>query len=402
MRMRCQPISTRRPARLLHFAFPLVLCACSILTGSPFSHADDWSQLRHDARNTALSSDVLRLPLHLAWSVQTQIKPDLNGNTLLAAGGVAAVSGAEDEKTNSQFPKCSTRLYDREGRQVWEVPQAMALYLSADALIVASNQNGGARIVRYNWRTHHQEWAYAVTDLNNIEAVVSDNTVYVTLLDSLTALDLPTGRARWQTPHIACEAADGKHFYFGGAHSLIAVDVHKRRGGLNFYDGGGYPLVCGNIVVGQGWGHWATGSDVEHRTILWRHNAWRGSAHSLVRTSAGRTLVVEAENDPVAVSALDIATGDLVWQHRIICGGYAEYDLTAAAPRLVFVPGCHEHLPKQHAPRGGFYALDADTGREKWKYEQPNRRGVSVVISHGVLYGLDHDGRLYCFPPASG
>jgi outer membrane protein assembly factor BamB len=147
--------------------------------------------------------------------------------------------------------------------------------------------------------------------------------------------------------------------------------------------------------------------------MLWMNRACRAlrdMAHSLAKTSSGKELVIEAFNDPRVVAGIDVKTGQITWQHPVICGDeYSEefYSvefmnvLTAGAGNLVFIPGWHEHLPGQKMPRGGFYCLNADDGKLLWKFELPRVKGVAVIISGGAVYGLDSKGVLYKFVGSS-
>jgi hypothetical protein len=368
----------------------LTLLAAVIAACGFSARADDWPLPRHDASNTAFTMQCLGPPLNLAWRVSTGRR----GETLLASGGVICVG----DNANPYLHRPTTLFRATDGRAVWTIPDAEPVYLHDRRLIVATHHPSGDTLDCYDWTTRQAQWSYPGARI----ATVAGDRVYCSLngpAGGLAVLALSTGvelqrRAASAGGRIAIR---GQTLVTAAAHWLDVLDRATLMTRVGFYDGGTTSLLYGSFAVGQGWGHWATGMDLDGRRVAWRKPAFRDVANSLVKGPDGRMLVLESTGNPVEIEALDIPTGSVIWRREMVVGGYAGGGRTAGSWNVAYVPGGHVHVPG--GPRGGFYALDGATGRVLWRYEKPGVYGASVIVADGALYGLDALGNLYKFKP---
>ena len=314
---------------------------------------------------------------------------------LLAAGDVVCVSST------------SVKLYDTAtGKLVWTVPQAEALSLTSEILIVVSHTRDTQSIDGYDRRTRTRKWSYSLSvpsanftvgktgHPNELSfasgATASDGTQHL----MLSIVNIQDGTLQRTALDINAEASDGTHIYWGDGPWLHVVDAVTLKPQWAFYGAGAAPVIAGSMVIGHGWGNWATAINVETRQAVWEQSVWRDSLHTLLHTSNGHLLILEATNVPTAVAAFAVDADRIAWHYDVLCETFRDSFQAAGAGHYAFVAGSHQHLPDQKEPRGGFYCLDADTGAVRWTYEQPRVQGRSIIISGGCLYGIDEQGNL--------
>jgi outer membrane protein assembly factor BamB len=376
------------------------------------ANADDWPMARHDARNTSYTEEELAPPLRLCWRVRSSGDSDypVSGEMLASAGMICAVAGPEAYQRQQH-----TLLFDTSGRLIRRIENAVPVYLKQARLILASWGDPPA-ITCYDLKTWEAKWSHPLPGLiyfgGGVEckgvlysaysreppggvagvAPLSRQWVFVALRiedgGSLSESVWPYGSGA-----VAC---DGEHFYFGLDHWLHVLDAQTLKPQWGYYDGGNVdPILTGSFAVTQGFAMSAQAINLEKRKRVWGLNAYRGSAHSLAKGPGGIALVVESVSG--ALVGIRVDTGEIVWRHPLIVGGYGYPVTTAGSGRFVYAPGGHEHLPGGRKPRGGFYCLDAATGALRWKYERVHFGGRAVIVSEGCLYGVGSDGHLYKF-----
>lgn len=378
-----------------------LLMAAIELCSAGAARSDDWPLFQHDARNTSYSAESIKPPFKLAWRVSTGNRYAI----LLAAGEKVCVTTSLGRyyvsSAVSTSSQATVKLYDASGRLIWTIPQAAALYLDRDVLVLVTVKQNTIHIDCYDIRTRQRKWSYPlIPTAYDLSVTVDHNTLLCSWYGpndqgsfTLEQLQLSDGKLLRKSEQVGAQAVEGEHFYWGFGHWFHTVDVATLTPQWGFYDGGGDPVVAGPIVIGHGWGNWATAIDTRTRKKVWRYPVWRDSIHPLLHTSDGHTLILESTNVPVAVTAFAVDADRIVWVRRMFCSAAQ----AAGSGRYAFVPGWHEHLPGQQELRGGFYCLDADTGAERWKYEQPQLYGSAMIINGGCLYGLDAEGYLYRF-----
>lgn len=245
---------------------------------------------------------------------------------------------------------------------------------------------------------------------------VADGTVYALSLDGLWALDAATGEERWHQPDVRgvsspTLAGDRVVALAGDESTLHAVD--RRTGDVEWStplathplsDGFSSPLVVdGTVVVGQASSEAVSGEevysfrgsvagvDLDTGDLLWRHHTvpegnsgagiWTAPSVDVDTGTAfvgtGQNYDVPAGDGANAVQAVDVATGDLRWQRRLLPDdvwatvhpelGW-DFDVSTA-PLLVDPGGDIPPLVVVGQKSGVLTALDRRTGDVVWQVE---------------------------------
>jgi polyvinyl alcohol dehydrogenase (cytochrome) len=213
--------------------------------------------------------------------------------------------------------------------------------------------------------------------------------------DTILALDLKTGQIKW---------ADGVQAFdtFTGACPTCPVPDSP-----DFDFGGGGPNLVGNMVgIGQKSGiYWAI--DPDKGNILWSTQVGPGGDDGGVEwgtaTDSKRIYVAISNNLNLAYtlvpsgqqitwgswSALDVATGKILWQTADPTAGTIDPGSVSVANGVMYA-GSYS---------GQMYALDATTGNILWNFAS----GGSVIDGPSIVDGVVYWGSGYgSFPPGIG
>jgi outer membrane protein assembly factor BamB len=129
---------------------------------------------------------------------------------------------------------------------------------------------------------------------------------------------------------------------------------------------------------------------------------WRYEAGSAVTSSpaVGGGLIFAAARDR-SIFAVDATSGVRRW--RIVtkpdlplAWGHESGEYYLSSPTYIdgtIVVGAGD---------GGVYALDAASGRQKWRAQTEGRVRASPAVANGRVYVGSYDGRVYCFDLSSG
>jgi outer membrane protein assembly factor BamB len=197
--------------------------------------------------------------------------------------------------------------------------------------------------------------------------------------------------------------ADAEAMFRGGpAHLGVYAGGGPTLGGLAWRaptegDVVSSPAVANGVVyIGSGDGY-LYALDLATGTRRWRYDAGSAVASS---PAVGAGLVFAAARDG-SIFAVDAATGTRRW--RLTTGpdlalpwGHESGDHFVSSPAYVagtIVVGSGD---------GAVYAVDAATGRRKWRAETEGRVRSSPAVVDGRVYVGSYDGRVYCFDLASG
>jgi polyvinyl alcohol dehydrogenase (cytochrome) len=246
--------------------------------------------------------------------------------------------------------------------------------------------------------------------ISSMEVAVAMNPFYgcCTTSGGMAAFDLATGKLRWFLPTIAeAPKRTGSHWflvdeygpsgaavwggpsydaarhrlYFGTGQNyshpttdtsdaIFAVDaatgaVQWRR---QFTANDAYTAACNNIELNHPNCPKPTGPDVDF-----------GAPTLLVNAPSGRQLLIAGQKS-AEVHALDPETGEVVWSKRLGRGGIiggVHWGMAAnESLGLVFVPisdKAIEGFPAPGDPAPGLYALDIETGEQRWAYSRASR-----------------------------
>ena len=239
--------------------------------------------------------------------------------------------------------------------------------------------------------------------------LVHDGKVYVgSLSGTLFVVDAATGTLAWSIGTGDAIRGDpvihGGRVYFGSWDDhLYAVDLRTRKVVWRADTGGivqSTPAIdAGRVVVGSRSAR-LIAFDADTGKEAWRHDYADGSWVESSAVAAGGTLYV-GSSDSLKLSAIAADTGRELW--RFGTGGWT-WGTPALASGTLYIgaisgyPYYFEGVTLRH----GFFAVDAATGREKWKFTPRPVSGYvtggvmgTPVIAGGVVYVGALDGRIY-------
>jgi outer membrane protein assembly factor BamB len=181
--------------------------------------------------------------------------------------------------------------------------------------------------------------------------------------------------------------------YHGGGPTLLGLAWRAPTDG----DVVSSPAIANGVVyVGSGDGA-LYALDLATGARRWRYDA--GSPVSSSPAVGGALVYAEARDG--SIFAVDAASGARRW--RVTTGkelplpwGHESGDHFLSSP--AFVDG----MIVVGAGDGGIYALDAATGRRKWRAQTEGRVRASPAVANGRVYAGSYDGRVYCYDLTSG
>jgi polyvinyl alcohol dehydrogenase (cytochrome) len=267
--------------------------------------------------------------------------------------------------------------------------------------------------------------------LAGLEEIVSGRDDYVccTTRGAVISVDADTGEEDWKAYAIQQAPAkqDKKVYdreYWGpaGASVWAAPTIDAKRKQLYF--------VTGNLFAepDTGDGDGMDALDLTTGRRIWRRQAYKSdffaggtiatgpdfdfSASPLIVSPDGRDLVVSGEKSG-DVWALDPKNGDVVW-HVDVNSNHVNGEITERSTEILFGGATDGATTYWGLRSGGLVALDAATGREKWRkaipgLEQranglPSRKGVTaaVTLMPGAVFVGGLDGSVRAFSTKDG
>jgi len=273
--------------------------------------------------------------------------------------------------------------------------------------------------------------------ISSVEVAIAMNPLYgcCTTSGGMAAFDLATGEKRWFLPTIPdAPKRTGSHWlfvskygpsgaavwgapsydaarnriYFGTGQNyshpttdtsdaIFAVDAASGdvQWHRQFTANDAYTAACNNIELNHPNCPKPTGPDVDF-----------GAPTLLVHAPSGRQLLIAGQKS-AEVHAMDPDTGEVIWSRRVGRGGIiggVHWGLAAnESLGLLFVPisdKALEGFPSPGDPAPGLYALDIETGEQRWAYSRASRCdetecvfGLSAAVTAAndvvVIGGMD-------------
>ncbi|MGA1370828.1 MAG: PQQ-binding-like beta-propeller repeat protein [Pseudomonadales bacterium] len=427
-------------------------------------HAQSWGiderNTRYQPRSTIASGNVPTL--ELAWvyglaSTTPRSLPLVSDDTVFVGDGPRGVVALD--RTSG----CERWLSPHSGSIASALVPASA---GNRPLLVYNDRTQGiyaldARTGEPVWRTGMDDlplaW-YSGTPLpigdtlyapiSSFEVALAMNPFYgcCTTRGGLAAFDLETGARRWFLPTIDEPAKrTGSHWLFVDEYGPSGAAVW----GAPSYDAKRQWLYFG---TGQNYSHPTTATsdaifavDAATGTVQWHRQFTANDAYTaacnnielnhpncpkptgpdvdfgaptlLVTAPSGRQLLIAGQKS-AEVHAMDPATGTVLWSKRLGRGGIiggVHWGMAAnEALGLLYVPISDKEIegfPAPGTPAPGLYALDIETGEERWVYTRPSRCpdtecvfGLSAAVSaaNDVVVVGSMDGMLEVLHAATG
>lgn len=297
------------------------------------------------------------------------------------------------------------------GNERWSYEPDQSYGFEQSSPAVASGSvfigTAGRQVVSINAETGEQQWSHNVIGPIHSSPAVAGGIVYI--LDgngTLLAFDAQTGEQQWSEPSESYVAANegtsspavvDHTVYLGSPRGdLRALDLETGEEIWSFDTGRNAPLASpavanGTVYIG-GFGRYVFGVDAQSGEQQWAFDtrSFEGAGFSSP-SSWGATAsspavadgTVYIGNNDNQLYALDAQTGEERW------GFVTENDIQsspAVADGTVYVGSNDNHL----------YAIDAETGSELWSFETGGEIGwSSPTVADGVVYVGSTDNRLY-------
>jgi outer membrane protein assembly factor BamB len=238
-------------------------------------------------------------------------------------------------------------------------------------------------------------------------AAVSENGIYVGGFDGcVVALDVASGDERWRfkaedtvagTPAVT----DGRVFFGSFDGHIYAVDATTGDEIWRFDTGQAVttePLVRDGLVVIGSRNYNVYALDAATGKPRWKHHLWFSWAESSAAEHDG--VVYFGASDSRTVSAVELATGRLVWQFDSLGVSWPQPAITedrVFAASLGSAGYWADH-------RAGFFALDRNTGQPIWRLsmERPGEStqwgfAAAPAADDSRVFTADLSGRVYAF-----
>jgi outer membrane protein assembly factor BamB len=262
------------------------------------------------------------------------------------------------------------------------------------------NTDGALRAVRA--RDGQQLWAAPIAGraFEQLQPALDQGIVYATSAASVVALRDADGRPLWQTSQGATpgsatsapQVANGRVYVAFSAAAATVYALDARDGAIRWThteaqaDAASLTVADGVVYAAFG----GRGTGVQPTTVMalgagdgavrWTH-AVEGDAEPLAVTDGALLLSSQLSG----LLALDLASGHLLWQRGDLGlhGDLRASQLPVVANGVVYVSGNLYH--ENNASRGVVLAMDARTGRERWRTLLEDA-DVRVSLAGSMLY----------------
>jgi outer membrane protein assembly factor BamB len=276
------------------------------------------------------------------------------------------------------------------GERAWCVPtggSVLGAFAYADGLFVGTvvdprvQLGNGSAIVALDPDTGEEQWRTYVGGSAG-DLLIEDETVFVSAGGNLTALDLETGEIRW---HVAPGDRDDD--------SIVSAAVADGVVYLNYYGGLDQPKRIYAL-------------DAESGDELWTYDDIAEDQYINGGPTVADGLVYIGLNDG-ALYALDADDGEDIWRFQPdieawdgIEEGGMSFNEPAVVDGVVFV-GTGVDFDEVEGDTY-LFAIDAETGEERWRYEVGDPVRMQPAIADGVAYAGDLTGQVHAVDTETG
>jgi eukaryotic-like serine/threonine-protein kinase len=361
-------------------------------------------------------------------SNEAMSRANLHGTGVYSSGGIHQLTGLKWKfKTDRRSVDCTPAVFDEAiyfgndlgymyaldtstGQEKWKF-KAGNLQPSSPAIAEGIVYFGTEHVFyALDSTTGLEKWRYEADDKNiymgySAPAVTKEG-VYFGGTGGLYVLDLNTGQEKWRfevdgNVHVVPVIADGL-VYFGnndpsgrGGTYLYALDSTTGEEKWKFHaneDGiVTSPAVVDDVVYVTTWAGGLYALDARTGQVKWQYNPRFGLITS--PAVAYDTVYITDGGD---LHAVNNSTGQQKWRYHtdgslstspVIAGRTVYFLSTRAKDTIPFIT--------KPISEGFLYAVDAQTGRDKWKFEVEALFAYEPAIADEVIYFGGEDGYLY-------
>ncbi|MCW4029925.1 MAG: PQQ-binding-like beta-propeller repeat protein [Candidatus Bathyarchaeota archaeon] len=369
------------------------------------AEADDWPMFNHDLTHTGYSKSMAPRTNQTLWTFST-------GGAVKASPAV--VDGVVYVGSDDGYVYA---LAASDGSLLWKYNTFGPVQSSpavVDGVVYVGGYHGHA-VFALDASSGDLIWQ-SPTDSGYPDEIsataVADGLVYVTVANTpdyrgrLYAFNASTGNLTWQyIPSFRTWASPAVYnglVYIGGSAGDIAAlnatsgEQSWSHRGSNYNGHSSFSIGDGLVLIGmepqelQAW-------DASSGAFVWSGNTVGAVSHSTpaianevvyVSTGIGGAII-----QPGGITAIDVTTGALLWNHTI---GSIRYSSPAVAEGLVFVGSDENSILTHDNPRGhAVYAIDSKTGATIWTYTTDGEVYSSPAVAYGIVYVGSNDGKVY-------
>lgn len=294
---------------------------------------------------------------------------------------------------------------------------------TADGLFSCLNMAGGSRREHFGFSDQRRvAWQFKAGGAVNTPATTDDKRVFFGANDGvMTCLDKSSGAIIWQTEiddkeprsfkFFSKPVLNGNHLYVGtAARHLYCLDASsgQKRWAVPMEDWiRSAPVVHGDTVwvVAMDGTAYCLRDKGESVAVLWQRKIGAHPVYADLVYADGRLLVSSSD---LRLWCLDAQTGEVIWQHsaldevairgrryradELACGGWYQSKPTAA-DGTIFVG----------TPSRFVFALDHETGAEKWRFEMGGAVSGAPAYADGRIFiGQKGDEYFFCLDANTG
>lgn len=379
----------------------------------------DWPMFQRDPARTGTTGDPVNPPLHLAWS--TTIGGNAHISSPVVANGTVYI-GLQDEEVKGNAGVCALDASTGDIKWKYEtlssVKNSVAVH---ENLVFAMTVDGEVHAL--DATTGAERWAYRLDNALKLRVyaspVVSDGVVYLGVATHFVALDARTGKEVWRATFIEMASMLGDEYMgcysspcigeekvyvgFNLATGLVALDKqtgHQLWNKMHLHNPlHATPALCNDMLYHPAYGElramkaetgdevWTFPLPAENPYFIY----WTVSSPTI----SGSKLFVGSLDG--SVFALDAFSGKKLWHYQTGEAMASFGPCMRAESQLTSSPVLSGNTVYLGSADGRLYALDADSGKEMWRYDLGVPITSSAAISGNTVYVASYDGSIYAF-----